>query len=115
MSDGAEQGSNGAVIVKSEMGESDEFAHLPNFKFSDIVQFPVILKGDAIATPIGIDLNKLNEMQIKELAKIIDGELAWIKVRAVYLEMGQKESLCMWRNCYRVSRGKRFCTDHVDK
>lgn len=78
---------------------------------SEIIQLPAI-EVNGIASIVSHEMRKLTPTQLKDIAKVMNGRVVFVKVRAEYSPL-LDTPLCSHLNCYRpVKDGLQYCGDH---
>lgn len=79
-------------------------------QFSEIVQLPAV-RMPGMEEILNPKLMLLDEIQLKQMAQLMGGELVYRKVRATYTKAEQE--FCNKKDCYRIAvKGQFFCEDH---
>lgn len=83
-----------------------------DFQFTEIVELPTV-RLNGLEKLIDPDMLKLDDVQLKQAAAVMGGELVYKKVRRTYTPTEQE--LCNKRSCYRPSvKGTYYCSDHLN-
>lgn len=77
----------------------------------EIKEIPVIINDKGEIEIFSMDLVYLTTALQNKVAMMLEGTIAYVKVRATYEIIETK--LCYYKDCYRVSQRERiYCSDH---
>lgn len=84
---------------------------MPEKELTDCVELPAIIKGGVVIVE-NANLVKLDETELRRMADVMNGELAYIKYDVIYTQTNPR--LCGHKECWRPVGLKNplKCTDH---
>jgi len=81
---------------------------------TEIVELPAIVTKGGMISVMTLDMLKLEDNQLEQMAKVMEGTVIYIKMRAVYEQLPEHERMCLTKKCWRPkSKESDWCEDHL--